>query len=395
MPEKEARPRRRRPEAIPFIIAFIFWALIVIRYFMPGLKITTVSFDVWLNIGYLVILICLVVAAIIRFTLVEGIEAPPAEEACAVEAEVVEERPTKPAGKPAGATPRPKPRAAKAATKSGKVADEVPAGVTVTPATEEEPAEGGSRARPPATAPVTPAPEESIRLIEYPKKLLGDVYSDTFIRLEEGLVLNLRTKLGRVCGNCEELSECQRRVEGKLPAEVFEWNFECKEGLKRELSRAKQAKEPAEALKAAAAAAKLAEATTKAEPATAPPATPTTPATPVTPVTPAPLATPAPTSQPAKPAPDATPAPAATAPQTAEAPKAPEVFTGERMATYGTSEQDEELEVGKDEDEAALVATPVPGHEHTVRLKRKKVLKKKAAPDAADTPVDTLPPEGS
>ena len=380
MPEKEARPRRRRPEAIPFIIAFIFWALIVIRYFMPGLKITTVSFDVWLNIGYLVILICLVVAAIIRFTLVEGIEAPPAEEACAVEAEVVEERPKKPAGKPAGATPRPKPRAAKAATKPGKVAAEAPAGVTVSPATEEEPAEGGSRARPPATAPMAPAPEESIRLIEYPKKLLGDVYSDIFIRLEDGLVLNLRTKLGRVCGNCDELPECRRRVEGKLHAEVFDWNFECKEGLKRELSRAKQAKEPAEALKAAAAAAKLAEATTKAEPAAAVPPAPPAPA--------------APAPQMAAPSPAEPIAPIVPAAPATGSPKGPEVIKGKKMASYGTADRDEELEVGEDEVEDTPIAAPVPGDEHAVRLKRKKVLKKKAAPDAADSSVDTLPPEG-
>jgi hypothetical protein len=64
------------------------------------------------------------------------------------------------------------------------------------------------------------------------------------------------------------------------------------------------------------------------------------------------------------------------------------------MATYGTTEHEEELEVGEDEEEVTPVAAPVPGHEHAVRLKRKKVLKKKAAPDAADAPLDTLPPEG-
>jgi len=390
MPKKEARPRMRRPEAIPFIIAFIFWLLIVIRYFMPSLKITTVTFDTWVNIGYLVILICLVVAAIIRFTLVDGIEAPPPEEACAVEAEVVEERPAKQAGKPAGAAPRPKQRAAKAASKQGKSAAEAPVGVTIAPAAEEETVEGGTEVEPTVAAPAAPEPAESIRLIEYPKKQLGEVYHDSFIRIEEGLVLNLRTKLGRVCGNCEELPECRKRVVGRLPDDVFEVNFECKEGLKRELSRAKLAKEPAEALKAAAAAAKAAETTAKGEPVAA-----TAVAVAV-----ATVPNDAPMSQPATPAP-AAPAPGPAAPGPApstpvqEAPKEPEVYKGEAMASYGTSAQDEELEVGEDDEEAVTAApAPEPGHEQSVRTKKKKVVKKKSSPDAADSSVDTLPPEG-
>jgi hypothetical protein len=389
MPGKEARSRRKRPEAWPFIIAFIFWIAIVVRYFMPGLKITSVSFDTWLNIGYLVILVCLVVAAIIRFTLVDGMGTPPPEEACAVEAEVVEARPKKPAGRPAGAAPRPKQRAAKAATKPGKVVVEAPAGVTVTPAAEEELAAGGAKIEPPAVAPAPPEPEESIRLIEYPKKQLGEVYHDTFIRIEEGLVLNLRTKLGKVCGNCEELPECRKRVEGRLPDDVFEVNFECKEGLKRELSRAKLAKEPAEALKAAAAAAKAAEATARAEPAAttstataepvAQPATTTTVTTTTT--TTATASTHAVPEQ-------------TQSPPIAEPSEGPAVLKGDAMASSGTTGHDEELELGDDEDEVAVVPAPEPGHEHAVRVKRKKVVKRKAPPDAADPSVDTLPPEG-
>jgi hypothetical protein len=394
MPKKEARPRMRRPEAIPFIIAFIFWLAIVVRYFMPGLKITTVSFDTWVNLGYLVILVCLVVAAIIRFTLVDGIETPPPEEACAVEAEVVEGRPAKQAGKPAGAAPRPKQRAAKAASKQGKAAAKAPAGVTVTTVAEEEPVGMGAGAEPPVAAPAPPEPEESIRLIEYPKKQLGEVYHDSFIRIEEGLVLNLRTKLGRVCGNCEELPECRKRVEGRLPDDVFEVNFECKEGLKRELSRAKLAKEPAEALKAAAAAAKAAEATARAEPAAIPvtaiasaPITATAVAATAQPT--APAAAPAP--PPAAPEPTPSPSPSPPAP---EAPREPEVFKGEAMASYGTTDQDEELEVGEDDEEAATASAPEPGHEQSIRTKKKKVMKKRSSPDAADPSVDTLPPEG-
>jgi len=399
MPKKEARPRMRRPEAIPFIIAFIFWLLIVIRYFMPSLKITTVTFDTWVNIGYLVILICLVVAAIIRFTLVDGIEAPPPEEACAVEAEVVEERPAKQAGKPAGAAPRPKQRAAKAASKQGKSAAEAPVGVTIAPAAEEETVEGGTEVEPTVAAPAAPEPAESIRLIEYPKKQLGEVYHDSFIRIEEGLVLNLRTKLGRVCGNCEELPECRKRVVGRLPDDVFEVNFECKEGLKRELSRAKLAKEPAEALKAAAAAAKAAEASAKSEPTATPATSVATTVTTSAPVT-ASVTVTAPTPQSAIPAAEQAPSPtAATEPipssPVQEAPRVPEVYKGEALASYGTTDRDEELEVGEDdEEEASAGPTPEPEREHAGRTKRKKVMKKKHSPDASESSVDPGSPEG-
>jgi len=78
----------------------------------------------------------------------------------------------------------------------------------------------------------------------------------------------------------------------------------------------------------------------------------------------------------------------------AEPPKEPEVFKGGAMASYGTTGHDEELEVGEDEEDVSVVPSPEPGHEHAVRVKRKKVAKKKASADAADASVDTLPPEG-
>ena len=84
------------------------------------------------------------------------------------------------------------------------------------------------------------------RVIEWEKKEPGGVYSDTLIRVDENLVLNLRTLLGKVCHNCEELDDCKRRVQGKLDEEVFLYNFECKDGLKKELQRARKMREAEE-----------------------------------------------------------------------------------------------------------------------------------------------------
>jgi len=92
-------------------------------------------------------------------------------------------------------------------------------------------------------------------------------------------------------------------------------------------------------------------------------------------------------------APEPTPSPSPS-PPAPEAPKEPEVFKGEEMASYGTTGQDEELEVGEEEEEATAAPAPEPGHAQSIRTRKKKVLKKRPSPDAADPSVDTLPPEG-
>jgi chemotaxis protein histidine kinase CheA len=81
------------------------------------------------------------------------------------------------------------------------------------------------------------------RVIEYPEKEPGGVYSDTPVQVDEHLILNFRILLGKVCHNCEELEDCKRRVEGKLDEDVFLHNFDCKEGIKQELQRARKKRE--------------------------------------------------------------------------------------------------------------------------------------------------------
>jgi hypothetical protein len=66
------------------------------------------------------------------------------------------------------------------------------------------------------------------------------------------MMLNLRTLIGKVCMQCDGLESCQQRVKDKLDEDVFLDNFECTDGLKRELSKARKRRQ-AEETKATAA----------------------------------------------------------------------------------------------------------------------------------------------
>jgi len=236
--EEEPKKRGHRPLAIPLIIAFIVWLVLLLLYALPDLvPPTKLSFELWQNLGNLVLAVMIFWAALSRFTFAPveevGEGASPAKERvdeCPIEAEVMPE----PAGKDVAVAARPKPRAApSAAAEKVKAVAERAKGVTVASADVPEAAPGSGPT----------APEEGVRIVEWPSKKPGGVYSDTLIQVDYDLVLNMRTKLGRVCGNCEGLPECKKRVGGRLPDDVFESNFECKEGLKRELARVRRAKQ--------------------------------------------------------------------------------------------------------------------------------------------------------
>jgi hypothetical protein len=234
--DEEPKQRRHRPVAIPLIIAFVVWLILLLLYAFPELGTkTNLSFELWLNIGNLVLAGMIFWAALSRFTFapVEEAEEPSAKaegEEAPIEAEAMAE----PSGKDGTVADRPKPRAApNAAAERVKAAAERAKGVTVAPA---EGAEAAVAQRPPAG-------EEGVRVVEWPPKKPGGVYSDTLVQVDYDLVLNMRTELGRVCGNCEGLPECKKRVGGRLPDDVFEWNFECKEGLKHELAKVRRARQ--------------------------------------------------------------------------------------------------------------------------------------------------------
>jgi hypothetical protein len=231
MAEGEAPTGKERPYWAPFVVALVMFAALVIIYLNPGLLSLSrfgLDFETLMNIGYLVIVIMLCLLVIWRITLSTEVQE--------AEALVVEEEKAPSTKAPAKVRPK---RVVKEAAPAPEVeaVDEV----------DEELPEGLHR------------PEEVIeegiedlpRMIEYPKKEPGGVYSDTLIRVDTNLILNLRTLLGKVCHNCEELDDCKRRVKGKLDADVFLFNFECKDGLKRELQKARKKREAAKKAKTA------------------------------------------------------------------------------------------------------------------------------------------------
>lgn len=243
MSEGETKSRKARPYWLPVIIASIMWLVLTYFYFTPeAVDKTRYTFDQWKNIGYLVASIMLVWLFVWKITLntelVSEIEddkpgaasMAPAKKAVEteVEEESLEEEPPKP--------------------KRKRVVVKAPAAAAAADALEDELPEGLHRPK--------DMPEEDLkdlpRVIEWEKKEPGGVYSDTLIRVDENLVLNLRTLLGKVCHNCEELDDCKRKVDGKVDDEIFTHNFECKDGLKKELNKARKKREKEE-VKAAAA----------------------------------------------------------------------------------------------------------------------------------------------
>jgi len=241
MSDGETKSRKARPYWLPVIIAFIMWLVLTYFYSAPEVvEKTRFTFDEWKNIGYLVTSIMLVWLFVWKITLNTEVVTEAEDEKVKVtsktkvkepaETEVEEEPPKEEPRKPRRKRVVVKDPAAAAASAGAAALDaELPEGL-------HRPGDG---------------PEEDLmdlpRVIEWEKKDPGGVYSDTLIRVDDNLVLNLRTLLGKVCHNCEELDDCKRRVAGKVDDEIFLFNFDCKDGLKKELHRARKKREKAKA----------------------------------------------------------------------------------------------------------------------------------------------------
>jgi hypothetical protein len=243
MSEGETRTKKEKPYYLPPVIALVTFLMLVYFYMNPELlprSALGLEFDDWMNIGYLIIIVMLCISFIWKITLSTPVGA-------AVEPKVKGET------EEAAGSGEPKVKKAPKARPKRVVKAKAPPKVEV----DEEEAEPLDEDIPeglhrPHGEIIDDDIEDIPRVIEYEKKEPGGVYSDTLIRVDKGLVLNLRTILGKVCHNCEELEDCKRRVAGKLDDDVFLFNFECKDGLKRELHKARK-KRQAEAKKAKAA----------------------------------------------------------------------------------------------------------------------------------------------
>ena len=241
MSDGETKSRKARPYWLPVIIAFIMWLVLTYFYFTPeAVDRTRFTFDEWKNIGYLVTSIMLVWLFVWKITLnteviTEAEEDKPKAGSKAKAKEEEEEEEEPPEEEP------PKPRKKRVVVKA-------PAAAAAAAALDDELPEGLHRPK--------DVPEEDLmdlpRVIEWEKKDPGGVYSDTLIRVDENQVLNLRTLLGKVCHNCEELDDCKRRLDGKVDEEIFLFNFDCKDGLKKELNKARKKREMEEEKAAAA-----------------------------------------------------------------------------------------------------------------------------------------------
>ncbi len=234
MAEGEVRKGKDRPYPLPFVIALVMWVWLTYLFWVPEMvDRTQFTFSQWVTIGYLVTVIMLAWLVIWKVTIDTEVAVPVP----------VEEPPKKPKAK---AKP-----AASGGTVAKKPAPPAPKKKRVVVASGDEAVPTDTADMPPdglrrPEEPVEEEIEDMPRVVEYPQKEPGGVYSDTLVRVDENLILNLRLLLGKVCHNCEELDDCKRRVEGKLDEDVFLSNFECKDGIKRELQRARKKREAEE-----------------------------------------------------------------------------------------------------------------------------------------------------
>ncbi len=236
--------QRSRPYGVTFAIAIAVFAVVLVLYIQPSLQERSpIAFNTWVTIGNFVILVMLILLVIWKITLsteVEDYMEPGAE----VAPPIAEHRTTRvvdEVDEPVEELPRP------ARAKPKRVVVK-----TIEPEEEEEDEVLPKRLHLPQSDLVEEEIEDLPRIIEYPDKESGGVYSDALIKVDSNLMLALRTLIGKVCKQCDEEEKCQQRVKGKLDEEVFSDNFECTKGLKRELSKARK-KRQAEEAKAAAA----------------------------------------------------------------------------------------------------------------------------------------------
>jgi hypothetical protein len=240
MAEGEPKGGKERPYWLPFVIAFAMWIILTIMFFRPDLvDRTRFTFSEWVTIGYLVTVIMFVVLLVWKITLntevmAEVVEAPKEEPPKKPRPKA---RPAEDEGAEEEAPPRKPPTKPK--KKRVVVATSTPADIM---GPDDELPEGLKRPEDVIDEDIE-AMDGMPRVVEYPSKEPGGVYSDTLLKVDESLILNLRVLLGKVCHNCEELDDCKRRVEGKLDEDIFLYNFECKDGIKAELKRARKKRE--------------------------------------------------------------------------------------------------------------------------------------------------------
>ena len=232
MADGEAKKGKERPYWLPFVIAFVMLIILTLFFFRPEvleLFPTGFTFTEWVTVGYIVTVLMFVWLFVWKITLdtdvtpeaAEVVERPSEEAKAKPRTEEEEEAPPRPRKK------RVVVAAGSAADKAGHD-DELPEGLRRPEDVIDEDVEDM---------------EDMPRVVEIPEKEPGGVYSDTLLKVDENLVLNYRTLLGKVCHNCEELEDCKKRVAGKLDEEVFLYNFECKDGIKAELNRARKKRE--------------------------------------------------------------------------------------------------------------------------------------------------------
>ncbi len=93
----------------------------------------------------------------------------------------------------------------------------------------------GAYARAKTTTPVIEektAEREEKKIYEYPPKVTGVIYADTYIPIEENVFLKVRSMLARSCKICYNREECWEKAREKMSEEEFLSNMECKEGLR-------------------------------------------------------------------------------------------------------------------------------------------------------------------
>jgi|GEM_PF-6137140 len=78
------------------------------------------------------------------------------------------------------------------------------------------------------------------RIIEYPKKETGCIYSNTLIPIDKNLVLNLRVFVAKSCMLCDEQEKCWAGFKNSVNYQDFMANVDCKEGFTGKAKTASQ-----------------------------------------------------------------------------------------------------------------------------------------------------------
>ncbi len=86
----------------------------------------------------------------------------------------------------------------------------------------------------------TPEKAGKKRIVEYPKKETGCIYSNTLIPINKNLVLNLRVFVAKSCMLCDDQESCWAGFKNSVNYKDFMANTECKDGLTGKAKTASQ-----------------------------------------------------------------------------------------------------------------------------------------------------------